>query len=219
MRIIAGSAGRLRLEVPTGELLRPTQDKVRAAIFSSLQPRLAGARVLDVFAGTGAIGLEAVSRGAEHCVFVEKHPRCVEAIRKNIAHCRLQERTVVAPADVFDFLRKAREKGECFDLVFADPPYLKAESPQEVDAFYSRLCTAVAGCLDEEGMAVVGFFVPRAPRVFGPLFVLREKRYGQTGLVFLAPARNGGCRSMEEARDDQESRKSRKKHEQCDART
>ena len=192
MRIIAGSAGRLRLEVPTGELLRPTQDKVRAAIFSSLQPRLAGARVLDVFAGTGAMGLEAVSRGAEHCVFVEKHPRCVEAIRKNIAHCRLQERTVVAPADVFDFLRGARENGERFDLIFADPPYMKTETPQQVRDFYARLCAAVSGCLTADGLAVVGFFTPRAPRDFAPLVVKREKHYGQSGLVFLEHATAGG---------------------------
>jgi 16S rRNA (guanine(966)-N(2))-methyltransferase RsmD len=192
MRIISGSAGGLRLQSPPGALLRPTQDKVRAAIFSSLQTRLSGARVLDVFAGTGAMGLEALSRGAEHCVFVEKHPRCVEAIRKNLAHCRLEERATVAALDVFDFLRGACENGERFDLIFADPPYMKTETPQQVRDFYARLCAAVSGCLTANGLAVVGFFTPRAPRDFAPLVVKREKHYGQSGLVFLGHATAGG---------------------------
>ena len=101
MRVIAGSAGGIRLEVPR-EGVRPTMDRVKAAIFSSLADRIVEARVLDLFAGTGALGIEALSRGAASVLFVEQDRQSIRAIEKNLARAKLQGR--VRQEDVFEFL-------------------------------------------------------------------------------------------------------------------
>src|SRR5205807_2245782 len=104
MRVIAGSAGGVRLAVPKRGV-RPTMDRVKAAIFSSLGDAIVGARVLDLFAGTGALGIEALSRGASSAVFVEESRQSVEVLEKNLTKTKLKGR--IRNQDVFDFLRKA----------------------------------------------------------------------------------------------------------------
>src|SRR6516225_2205869 len=123
MRVIAGSAGGIRLAVPK-RCVRPTMDRVKAAIFSSLGDAVVGARVLDLFAGSGALGIEALSRGASSVVFVEGDRQSAEIIESNLAKTKLKGR--VRQQDVFDFLRHA-PGAEMFDIVFADPPYEKTE--------------------------------------------------------------------------------------------
>ena len=121
MRIVGGLAKGRRLAAPAS-VTRPTSDQVRESLFNTLESRLrlADARVLDLFAGTGAVGLEALSRGAAEAVLVEKDRRAVEVLRKNVATVGLPGATVVGRA-VSAFL--GGEPGEPFDLVFADPPY------------------------------------------------------------------------------------------------
>ena len=121
MRVIAGSAGGIRLAVPKSGV-RPTMDRVKAAIFSSLGEAIIGARVLDLFAGSGALGIEALSRGAASAIFVEDDRQSAEAIEKNLAKTNLQGR--VRDQDVFDFLRQ-RSNADKFQIIFADPPYEK----------------------------------------------------------------------------------------------
>src|SRR4249919_1174932 len=121
MRVIAGRAGGVRLAVPKHGV-RPTMDRVKAAIFSSLGEAIIGARVLDLFAGTGALGIEALSRGAAAAIFVEDDRQSAQAIEKNLAKTNLQGR--VRDQDVFDFLRQ-RSNAEKFQIIFADPPYEK----------------------------------------------------------------------------------------------
>jgi len=118
VRIIAGKAGRVAIRVPKGET-RPTTDFVRQAVFSRLGEVVEGARVLDLFAGSGALGLEALSRGAAECVFVDEGRGAEQAIRANLAKSRLEGGRIVR-ADVHGWLRRERSE---FDLVFADPPY------------------------------------------------------------------------------------------------
>ena len=130
MRVIAGSAGGIRLAVPKSGV-RPTMDRVKAAMFSSLGEAIIGARVLDLFAGSGALGIEALSRGAASAMFVEDDRQSAEAIEKNLAKTKLKAR--VRQQDVFDFLRQ-RTDAEKFQIIFADPPYEKTkrgESPAE----------------------------------------------------------------------------------------
>src|SRR6201993_1046499 len=110
MRVIAGSAGGVRLAVPKHGV-RPTMDRVKAAIFSSLGEAIIGARVLDLFAGSGALGIEALSRGAASATFVENDRRCAEAIETNLAKTNLEGR--VRRQDVFDFLSR-RSSGDEF---------------------------------------------------------------------------------------------------------
>lgn len=124
MRITGGTAGRRLLKVPKGLAVRPTPDLVKQAVFNSLGPRVVGARVLELFAGTGALSLECLSRGAASAVCVEKSARHAEVLRQN---CRgagfdptaLQTRV----QDVFAALRQLAAGGQTFDLILADPPY------------------------------------------------------------------------------------------------
>src|SRR3954466_1057719 len=127
MRVIAGTAGGLQLDVPK-TAVRPTMDRVKAAIFSSLADRIIGARVLDLFAGTGALGIEALSRGAGSALFVEQDLAAVQAIEQNFIRTKLRGR--VTRQEVFAFLERARPV-DTFDIIFADPPYEKSKTGGE----------------------------------------------------------------------------------------
>ena len=128
MRIVAGRFGGRRIEAPPGAATRPTADRVREALFSILGP-LDGERVLDLYAGSGALGIEALSRGAAHVTFVESAPRALAAVKRNLAALAIgpQEAAVVR-RDALRFLGEApsAQPGACFHLVFADPPYSSA---------------------------------------------------------------------------------------------
>ena len=126
MRVIAGRAGGVRLVSPKAGV-RPTMDRVKAAIFSSLGEMVIGARVLDLFAGTGALGIEALSRGAESAIFVEEDRQSIAAIEKNLAKTGFEGR--IRQQDVFSFLKNAGS--EKFRIVFADPPYEKMKSGEQ----------------------------------------------------------------------------------------
>lgn len=122
MRVIAGSAKGVRLAaVPRG--VRPMSDAAREGLFSSLGPAVAGARVLDLYAGTGALGIEALSRGAAAAVFVERSPAALRTIRANLQRTGLADRAVVVGLDVRAFLTRRERNGAPFDLALADPPY------------------------------------------------------------------------------------------------
>ncbi|OFW18115.1 MAG: 16S rRNA (guanine(966)-N(2))-methyltransferase RsmD [Acidobacteria bacterium RIFCSPLOWO2_02_FULL_65_29] len=125
MRIIAGSLKGRRLKAPTWDGLRPTSDKVRETLFNVLAPRLAGARVLDGFAGTGAIGIEAISRGAREVVFIEADRRARALVEANLAHCGVQTGYTVVGGSVARALHAlAATPGFVpFDIVVFDPPY------------------------------------------------------------------------------------------------
>jgi 16S rRNA (guanine(966)-N(2))-methyltransferase RsmD len=122
MRIVSGRLGGRRLIVPSGTA-RPTTDRVREALFSSLQSRIdfSGRTVLDLFAGSGALGLEALSRGAEQISFVDQSTRAVSAIRRNVEILSAEDCCQIYRDDAVRFLKRLR--GDSFDLVFADPPY------------------------------------------------------------------------------------------------
>jgi 16S rRNA (guanine966-N2)-methyltransferase len=181
MRIVAGSAGGIPLVVPKGVDLRPTMDRVRAAIFSSLAESVPGARVLDLFAGTGALGIEALSRGAARAVLVEQDRRAVTAIRQNLEKCGVAAE--VFELDVFSYLdRLAPAQG--FDLVLVDPPY--AKRPGERD-FTPELLRAegLRKTLVPGGLLVLEH-LPGAALPLGPHWeCLRQKRYGATEVAFL----------------------------------
>ncbi|MBQ6550283.1 MAG: 16S rRNA (guanine(966)-N(2))-methyltransferase RsmD [Lachnospiraceae bacterium] len=126
MRVIAGSARSLPLKTPSGLEVRPTTDRIKETLFNMLAPYIPGSRFLDLFSGSGAIGIEALSRGAASAVFVEKDPRALSCIRENLAFTHLSDRGEVIAADVFDALRKLSSfPGEPFTVVFMDPPYRK----------------------------------------------------------------------------------------------
>ena len=123
MRIVAGKAKGRRLKVPVGRDVRPTTDRVREALFSTLGPRVIDAQVLDLFAGSGALGLEALSRGASGAVFVERSRKTAGFVRANIAAAGFDGVSQLFMRDAMAALRSLRGSGKRFDLVFLDPPY------------------------------------------------------------------------------------------------
>jgi len=132
MRIVAGTLRGRRIDAPTWEGLRPTSDKLRETLFNVLAPRIEGARVLDGFAGTGAVGIEALSRGASHVTFVERDPRAVALIESNLERCGLTDRYAIIRAR---FAGTARPPdGGSFDIIFLDPPYGQRELVDAIEA-------------------------------------------------------------------------------------
>lgn len=120
MRVITGLARGRRLETLPGDATRPTGEKVKESLFSAIQFDIEGRRVLDLFAGSGQLGIEALSRGASGCVFVDKNTEAVKVIRQNLLHTGLAEKSQVLGTDALTYLTRP---GDRFDLVFLDPPY------------------------------------------------------------------------------------------------
>jgi len=129
MRVIAGTARRMKLEAPPGLDVRPAPEMGRAAIFNILQEEVKGAWVLDLFAGAGTIGIEALSRGAAKAVFVELSPRHKTFIDRNLAHTRLAERGEVLVRDAFRVPDQLKRLGYAFDIIYVGPPFPLWENP------------------------------------------------------------------------------------------
>ncbi|MGI8616633.1 MAG: 16S rRNA (guanine(966)-N(2))-methyltransferase RsmD [Actinomycetota bacterium] len=176
MRVIAGSAKGTRLvRVPTG--VRPVSDRAREGLFSSLGEFVDDARVLDLYAGTGALGIEALSRGASEAVFVDDSQGALRAVRENLARTGLDDRAGVERSDVRRFLEHEPVDPQPFDLVFLDPPY--EAGPAELDP--------VLGLLDEKPLLKEGFTVvlsrgSRSSNLVIPLHwsVARRLSYGDS---------------------------------------
>jgi 16S rRNA (guanine966-N2)-methyltransferase len=183
MRVIAGSAGGIRLDVPKANV-RPTMDRVKAAIFSSLAGAIPGARVLDLFAGTGALGIEALSRGAALVVFVDENRAAVQAIERNLARTKFAG--AVRQQEVFSFLRTARFE-QPFRFIFADPPYDKTAAGE---SYTDLLLTndKLPQLLEPDGVFVIEKR-PEESLISAPLWeVTRAKKYGATEVLFLRRA-------------------------------
>ncbi len=170
MRVIAGRYRGRRLQAPPGEATRPTSDRVREALFSVLGARVEGAQVLDLFAGSGALGIEALSRGAAAATFVDTAPAAIRALRANLE--ALGASAEVRRSDARRFLGGASAAARQYDLVFLDPPYRLA------GRLGSELTTALPAVL-ASGAAVVAESDRRAPLELG-LPILDERRYGDT---------------------------------------
>ncbi|MBL8989813.1 MAG: 16S rRNA (guanine(966)-N(2))-methyltransferase RsmD [Gemmatimonadetes bacterium] len=160
-RIVAGEFGGRRLAVPADRRVRPTADRVREAWFSIVAPRLDGAVVLDLFAGSGALGLEAVSRGASRAVLVDLNPPSVAAIRANVASLGVADRVEVVRQDAFRYLD--RLEGRVFDLAFADPPYRLGLAARIAERFRTAPFAAVLGVEHERTETLEG----GSTRVYG----------------------------------------------------
>ena len=179
MRIIAGALKGQQLVTPRGHRTRPTADQVRIALMDTLMPSLAGARFLDLFAGAGGVGLEALSRGAERAVFVERDAAAAAALRRNVTALRVARQTLVLPMDTGRALNRLAAAGERFDLVFLDPPY----GAGLVEDTLLRLGTGAVITLD--AVVVAQHFTKHAPpERFGALSAYRTRRFGETTLTF-----------------------------------
>jgi 16S rRNA (guanine(966)-N(2))-methyltransferase RsmD len=181
MRIIGGHDRGRRLRAPRGLATRPTADRVRVTLFDVLGPALAGARVLDLFAGTGAVGIEALSRGAARVVFVEKDQAALRAVRANLAALGTSRAAArVMAGDALHVLADLSAQEAPFDLVFIDPPYATTLAGRALVAL------AAAG-ICREGTEVVIQHSTRTglPAVAGFREHRRPRRFGDTALTFL----------------------------------
>lgn len=170
MRVVAGVYGGRRLVAPAGSATRPTSDRVREALFSILGPRVEGARVLDLFAGSGALGIEALSRGAATAVFVDSSARAIAAIRTNLEALGID--ADVRRIDARAALRPPSAPPDPYDLVFLDPPYRRAA---ELGRELSEALPAVLAA----GARVVSESDRRAPLDLA-FPITDERRYGDT---------------------------------------
>ena len=178
MRVIAGQFKGRHLKAPSWDGLRPTSDKLRETLFNILAPRVAGARVLDGYAGTGAMGIEALSRGAAHVSFVERDRRATALIEVNLALCGVKQGYTIECGDVASVLRRTRRDAE-LDLVLLDPPY--DIDPDTV----TQALEAAAGRLAAAGLVVLERATRTEPVVPDALSRVRDVTSGDSTLTFL----------------------------------
>ena len=193
MRILSGQAKGRVLHSPSGRGTRPTDSRSREALFNILGERVVGARVLDLYAGTGAIGLEALSRGAQSCIFVEQNIGAANAIRANIKMCSWQEIAQIWQTAVKSALHRMQDQVGQFDIIFADPPFTRE---RELEDLCARLDTArsllhnVAGLKADfasdsrRTLLIIQHFRKAQPHLETPWELWQERRAGDSTLSF-----------------------------------
>jgi 16S rRNA (guanine966-N2)-methyltransferase len=183
VRVLAGELKGQRLTTPRGSATRPTADRVRIACLDALMPYLPDGAFLDLFAGGGGVGIEALSRGAPSAVFVEQDALALRALRDNIDRLRLGERTRVVRADAARGVGELARRDARFAVAFVDPPY---DSPRAEPA----LAALASGAVLEAGAVVVLQHASKAPPpdAVGVLRVVRAKKFGETTLTFFHAA-------------------------------
>jgi 16S rRNA (guanine(966)-N(2))-methyltransferase RsmD len=179
MRVISGSAKGRRLATLHSWALRPTPDRVREALFNILGASIVDARVLDLFAGSGAIGLEALSRGAHSVVFIERHAPACRLITKNVCLCGLDAAATVWQDDVLEAIPALKSRGARFELIFLDPPYQASLVEDTLKQLGDGVLLASAGVVVAEH-----FFKRRLQERYGQLRGSRLARFGDVALAF-----------------------------------
>lgn len=181
MRIIGGSSGGRRLRAPRGQATRPTSDRVREAVFNILGPPPEGARVLDLYAGAGGLGFEALSRGAAVAVFVDRAEAAVRCLRANAAELAVEPRVRVVRADVGAALPRLAVASERFDWIFVDPPYASQEAERTLVALggpqHVLLADEVVVVLEHDRRSA-------PPDATGVLALIDRRGYGDTCVSF-----------------------------------
>ncbi len=179
MRVISGKARGLKLNTPKNEDVRPTTDRVKESLFNIISSYIMDSKVLDLFAGTGSLGIECLSRGASKCVFVDLSKESLQIVKSNIKKARVEDNSVVINADYKEAVRKLNAQGEKFDMIFMDPPYYK-------DLFVDALTKIAEGkLLADEGIIVVEHDTKEnLPENVLNLVQNRSKKYGNTTITF-----------------------------------
>jgi 16S rRNA (guanine(966)-N(2))-methyltransferase RsmD len=176
MRIIAGEFRGRRLHSPSSNnyKIRPTIDKVREAVFNIIAGKVSGAKVLDLFAGTGAMGMEAISRGAQFCCFVDSGAEAIRIIRENVQLCAAHDRSRIIHGKVSSAITRLSSAGELFDLIFMDPPYGKG--------LIEKTLQIIGPVANNETLVIAERHVKDEPPLV-PVLMWEEKfnrRYGDT---------------------------------------
>lgn len=176
MRVISGKARGTKLECPTGENVRPTIDRIKESLFNIINMDIIDTKVLDLFCGTGALGIESLSRGASKCVFVDKDKKSIQITKRNILKTKLMDYSIIENIDVKTAISKYSEEG--FDYIFLDPPYNK------------NFCMEVLNLVNESeilnnyGTVVIEHNPDEVlEEVVGKLSRVKEKKYNKTTMI------------------------------------
>ena len=180
MRVISGTANRRRLVTPKGLKVRPTTDRIKETLFNILAPRIADTKFLDLFAGSGSIGIEALSRGAAGCVFVDNDRDSMRCIKENLESCKLADRAQTVFSDAVRAVMGLKAQGRKFDIIFMDPPYGKEIEKEVLYSMRDALLT-------EDGLIIVE---AQSDTDFGYLEEIglksvRIKEYGSNKHIFI----------------------------------
>ena len=175
MRIVAGDRKSIPLKSASGKNTRPTTDKVKESLFNIIGPYFSGGVVLDLFAGSGGLGLEALSRGAEHAIFIEKDPKSLEALRSNIAKCRYEHVTEVYKNDATRAIKTVVQRPQPFTFIFVDPPYAQVsyyDLVQELVEADMVTDNGVIVCEHDKSLTL--------PAAYGEFTCQRVEKYGDS---------------------------------------
>ena len=178
VRVISGSARGLKLNTPGDDRVRPTTDRVKESMFNIVQDWVCDSQVLDLFAGSGALGIEALSRGASQAVFCDNSLDSIKIIKSNIEKARVVDRSQIVSGDFKRCLRDMEAKNQSFDMIFVDPPYYEGLFEEVLDTI--RSCKI----LKKDGIVIVEHDAKRPIGQVEGLEVYKEKKYGITMLTF-----------------------------------
>lgn len=177
MRVISGSARGLKLVSPEGIDTRPTLDRVKESIFNIIAQELGGATVLDLFAGSGALGIEALSRGAVHADFADSSSEAAGCIRKNVSNAKFLDKSFIFYGDSFLFLEKAEK---VYDIIFLDPPYGANFYYKATEGIFKN------NLIHENSLVILEWdYAGGSPKIFNGFTVVKEKKYGRVGITIL----------------------------------
>lgn len=179
MRIIGGTHGGRKIRSPEGKNTRPTTDFVREALFNILGSYVVESNILDVFAGTGAVGLEALSRGAQTATFIEKDPKAFLIIKQNLKDLNLQDKAFLIKDDALSALKNLDKKGQSFDIIFMDPPYNENHIKPCME--FLRKSTVL-----KNGDVLIVQYPKNESMDYEGFLLKKHKVYGRTALSFFA---------------------------------
>ncbi len=179
MRVISGRARGTHLVSPEGDVTRPTLDRIKETLFNMIAFDMGGSKFLDLFSGSGAIGIESLSRGAQKAVFVEKDKNAVSCIRKNLEKTRLSDYAAIYSMDIFDALSQLKEQAEKFDIIFLDPPYLLPNIEKVLEKIEKY------ELLKEDGYIILERSTNTIVTLPQNLVLWKEKTYTTTTLSFM----------------------------------
>lgn len=179
MRVISGKARGLKLDTPKNLDVRPTTDRVKESLFNIINPYIRESNILDLFAGTGSLGIECLSRGAKNCVFVDKSKDSIGIVKSNVKKARVENKSTILNIDFKDAVKRLSVQNQKFDVIFMDPPYYEnmfIDCLKSIDEL---------NLLKEDGLIVVEHDTKDLfDDSIGRLYKSREKKYGNTTITF-----------------------------------
>lgn len=182
LRVISGSARGHKLKTIKGNTTRPTSDRVKESLFNIIAEYINGADVLDLYAGTGNLGIEALSRGANSAVFVDKSSECISIIQENLKHTKLIDKANLISGDANNTLNKLSQKNMAFDIIFLDPPYSKNFIKEILEIIEKN------DIIKNDGIIIAEHDInDSVEEEIGKLKLVRSKKYGDTVLSFYMP--------------------------------